>query len=248
MNLYDLIDCYDGNRDAIYLTDIPEWLKELYGYIFGIILFSFLYYCSEVDDFFTTFSIGGAVIIIILYLLHKNQSKYLLKKYDGNYGLELKNIKKWNKYYTRHIQKEKLRIVLGNHVSNEPLMARLKTQLQGNISKNKKSIQISIPVTGFITVIVAAYLGFNLRYFESSFKENSEKAYSTGTDFLVANSMLIGTILVFLILYKPIIEIWLNRYKERLEALLSLLETIEVEYLATKTKGDEIEILDKAMD
>lgn len=237
MNLSDLINSYEQNRNATYLTSYKTWIKKYLVYIYSLILISFICLCAKFQLGWITFIVGTVLFAVIAFLFIKIRYRHLVKKFNGQYGLVFTHKTSWTEYMTHTIIKAELKKILGNHVTNEPLMTRLKTQLQAEIIRNKRSLQFGIPVTGFITVLVASYVGFHLHYLESEFKQSGIDVLEKGKAFLSETGILIFVFLFIAITYKPIIELLLNQYSNRLEHLLTTLETIEIEYLSTKTES-----------
>ncbi len=236
MNLNDLIHSYEKNRNHIYMTSYPIWVKKYLLIIYFLVaaLFVVMFAFDKLNGFLFL-GIVLMLVVILIYFLRK-LSQHLFKKYNGRYGLELTNKNRWTEASSNIIRKEEIKNILGNHVANESLMNRIKAQLQSEILTHTKSLQIGVPVTGFINLLIGAYLGFNIQYFQAVFKEHPEVAFEKGKLFFVKISVLIIVWLFIVIAYKPLIELLLNQYSKRLTNLLRTIETIEIEYLSTKTE------------
>lgn len=236
MELNDLIQSYEKNRNLIYMASYPTWVKKYLLIISSIVPITFLVMFSFGKlNGFLFLGIILMLVLILIYFLRK-LSQHLFKKYKGRCGLELTNKTCWTESMSYTIRKGEIKNILGNHAANEPLMNRIKAQLQSEILTHTKSLQTGVPVTGFITLLVAAYLGFNIQYFQTVFKEHPEVAFEKGLIFFAKISVLIIASLFMVVAYKHLIELLLNQYSKRLTNLLRTIETIEIEYLSTKTE------------
>lgn len=236
MELNDLIQSYEKNRNHIYMTSYPKWVKKYLLIISSIVPITFLVLFEfKILNGFLFLGIVLMLVLILIYFLRK-LSQHLFKKYNESYGLELTNKNRWIEASSNIIRKEEIKNILGNHVTNEPLMNRVKTQLQSEVLIHKKTLQIAVPVVGFITLLIGTYLGFNLQYFQAVFKEHPEVAFEKGLIFFGKISVLIIACLFIVVAYKHLIELLLNQYSKRLTNLLRTIETIEIEYLSTKTE------------
>lgn len=236
INLDTLIRCYERSAGFLNLTSYPNWIKKylqttLIVLVITITIISMLFNL----DLWVFVSILSTYIICLL-KIYSMCSKHLKKKYLNTYGLRINPKKRWTDLMTNKVRKERLKNILGNHIENDELISRIKTQLLEEISYEKKSLQTNIPIWGFASVFIASYIGFKLKFLESKVDKVGKLVVTEGEDFLYRLCLIIGFCLLVIIIYRPLVEKTVNKKTYKLIDLLKILETIEIEYLSTKTK------------
>lgn len=236
INLAKLVSCYERSASFIYLTSYPNWVKKHFQTTLIVLVITITIISMLLNYDLWVFILILVTYIICLLALYSMSSKHLKNKYLNTYGLRINSKKRWTDLMTHKVRKERLKNIIGNHIENEELISRIKTQLLEEINTEKKSLQTNIPIWGFASVFIASYIGFKLRFLESKVDKAGKLVLAEGEDFLYRLCLLIGFCLLIIIIYKPLIEKTINRKTHKLIELLKTIETIEIEYLSTKTK------------
>ena len=231
MNTGKLIRCYNRNQSAFYLTSAPIWLKRYHK---QLIISTYLLYAIAAAYFefhnAVNFVLIGLTMLFILLYRTVFITKHLKKKYAGVYNIKMINEPYWTETMTYKIRKARIKNCIGANIGNEPVMNRIKAQLNDEINNNKKSLQSPVPVMGVITVLLATYIGFKIKNIEAIVGANPKEVGLHIKDFYTEIILVIGGILIGIIAYKPKLETLLNKYSLHLTELLRTIQTLEIEH------------------